>query len=100
MISIGDFVIESDSKCLTVKQFRQSKGKGKKASDKICTVTLGHFGRFSQACKAISDQICLDGTDAQEILNKQEEMNQILRGFNGDLLVVAGKIQEVGIVKG
>lgn len=95
MITIGDFTIESDSTCFTVKRFRQSKGIGKKSTEKIQVETIGYFGKFSQACKCIGERIVLDGSDVSDILNKLNELNETIANLKGDLVYVLGKIKEV-----
>lgn len=98
MISIGDFTIESDATCFTVKRSRQSKGIGKNKSEKIVVETIGYYGKFTQAVNCIANQIILDGTESQELSDitfQLKQMNDILKGFNGDLVYVQNQIKKV-----
>jgi hypothetical protein len=94
MIAIGDFTIESDGTCFTVKQSRLPKGTGRMATEKIQVDTIGYFGKFSMACKCIANQIILDGSEVADILNKLNELNEEIKSWKGDLVYVCGKIKE------
>jgi hypothetical protein len=98
MISIGDFTIESDATCFTVKRTRASKGIGRMKTDKMQIDTIGYFGKFSQVIQCIANQIILDGTESDEVADitlKLKEMNDILKGWKGDLVYVLGEIKKM-----
>ena len=92
MITLGRYIIESDSNCFTIKQPRIGKNKKTGDNQKGCII-LGHFGKFSQAINYIANKIVLDGTDTKEILEKLSALEKEVKSWNGDLVYVCGKIK-------
>jgi len=90
----GNYGIVAESRNFVLQKHNTVKKGDNKGKDTV--VTIGYFGRFSQAIERLSNEVVMDNyPDVDKILTGLKAIEDEVKSWKGDLVFVLGKIEKV-----